>query len=138
MMLLTPVLIGLVAGVLSGLLGVGGGVVVIPILVLGFQMTQHLAQGVSLAVIIPTALTGLITFHRKGLIEYKMAGLLAAGSMAGILISGNFVHLIPSLMLKKVFGGFLALIGLRMLMNKNHARQKNNDPRKMEDNDGKE
>lgn len=118
MMLLIPILIGLTMGVVSGLLGIGGGAVTIPILVLGFQMTQHAAQGVSLAIIIPTALTGLITFHRKGLIDYKMAGLLAAGSIAGVLTSAGFVHLIPALILKKIFGVFLIFIGFKMLRNK--------------------
>lgn len=114
--MLIPIFIGFLTGILSGLLGVGGGVILIPMLVLGLHMVQHLAQGISLVVIIPTALTGLITFHRKGLIDYHMAGLLAIGSIIGIMISGAYVHLIPSLILKKCFGFTLVLIGLRMLI----------------------
>jgi uncharacterized protein len=111
-----PVFVGLIMGVLSGLLGVGGGIVLIPILVLGFGMTQHLAQGISLAVIIPTAITGLINFHRKGLIDYRMAGLLALGSTVGTSLSANYVHLIPGATLTKVFGVFLTVVGMRMIL----------------------
>jgi uncharacterized membrane protein YfcA len=132
-MLIIPILIGIAAGGLSGLLGIGGGAVVVPSLVLGLGTTQHLAQGVSLAVIIPTALTGLWTFHRKGLIMYKTAGIMAVGAIFGVLISSFYVHLIPSLMLKKYFGFFLAIVGLRMLMTAGIADKKVNPCQKMED-----
>lgn len=137
MILLAPVLIGLAAGILSGLLGVGGGSILIPALVLGYHMPQHLAQGISLAVIIPTAITGLITFHRKGLIAYKMAGLLAAGSMIGILVSGNYVHLIPAPILKKFFGVFLAIMGFRTLTTADTGDCDNINTREIGDNDEK-
>jgi uncharacterized protein len=116
MITLIPVFVGLIMGVLSGLLGVGGGIVLIPILVLGFGISQHLAQGISLAVIIPTAITGLINFHRKGLIDYRMAGFLALGSIIGTSLSANYVHLIPGVTLTKVFGAIIAVIGMRMIL----------------------
>lgn len=133
MTLIITVLIGLAAGGLSGLLGIGGGAIVVPALVLGLGITQHLAQGVSLAVIIPTSIAGLFNFHRKGLIIYRMAAWLAVGSIAGMLISAYYVHFIPSFILKKYFGIFLALVGVRMLID-----QKANHCPEMEDNNGKE
>lgn len=115
MTLMITVLVGLIMGISSGLMGVGGGIILIPMLVLGFGLNQHLAQGISLAVIIPTAISGLITFHRKGLVDYPRAGLLAIGAVVGALCSAGYVHYIPAAILKKVFGVFLAIIGARLL-----------------------
>lgn len=134
MALVAPLLIGVVTGVLSGLLGVGGGMIIIPALVLWLGTTQHLAQGVSLAVIVPTALAGLVNFHRKGLVSYSMAGWLTAGSIAGILLSSNFVHLVPPLMLKKLFGVFLIIVGLRMFFSKDVTDCQQRIEQEMEDN----
>lgn len=118
MTLIIPVLVGLIMGISSGLMGVGGGIILIPVLVLGFGITQHLAQGISLAVIIPTAIAGLITFHRKGLVDYPRASLLATGAVVGALCSAGYVQYIPEAILKKVFGVFLAIIGISMLFSK--------------------
>lgn len=121
--MILPIATGLIMGIMSGLMGVGGGIILIPILVLGFGITQHLAQGVSLAVIIPTAISGLITFHRKGLVNYPMARLLALGAVVGALCSASYVHYIPAVLLKKLFGAGLAIIGIRMLLAKPQPAQ---------------
>jgi len=115
MSLVIPVLVGLIMGISSGLMGVGGGIILIPVLVLGLGKAQHLAQGISLAVIIPTAISGLITYHRKGLIDYPKARLLAIGAVVGALISAGYVHEIPAEILKRAFGVVLAIIGASML-----------------------
>jgi uncharacterized membrane protein YfcA len=132
MTVLLPIITGLIMGVLSGLLGVGGGIILVPMLVLLFGTSQHLAQGISLAVIIPTAISGLINFQRKGLIDYKMAGLLALGSIVGAYISAHYVVFITSAVLKKIFGGFLAVTGVRMLLapTKKASEAKNEDEKK--------
>lgn len=109
---------GLSAGLMSGIFGVGGGVVLIPMLVLFLGLEQHLAQGISLLFIIPTALSGLWHLYRQKLVEVNVAVLIAAGSIVGILISGNFVQNIPAAELKKLFGAFVIYSGVRMVLPK--------------------
>lgn len=107
--------LGLFGGVLSGLLGIGGGVVMVPLMVLVLGMAQHIAQGVSMLVIIPTALVAIWHFHKDKLVDYRMAALLAAGAVSGALISSNFVQYIPAADLKKLFGVFVIYTGIRMI-----------------------
>lgn len=107
--------LGLFGGVLSGLLGIGGGVVMVPLMVLVLGMAQHIAQGVSMLVIIPTALVAIWHFHKDKLVNYRMAALLAAGAVCGALISANFVQYIPAADLKKLFGVFVIYTGIRMI-----------------------
>jgi uncharacterized membrane protein YfcA len=107
--------VGLVGGVLSGLLGIGGGVVMVPLMVFVLGIGQHMAQGISMLVIIPTAAVALWHFHKDKLVDYRMAGLLALGAISGTLISANFVQYIPASDLKKLFGIFIIYTGVRMV-----------------------
>jgi uncharacterized membrane protein YfcA len=107
--------VGLVGGVLSGLLGIGGGVVMVPLMVFVLGIGQHMAQGISMLVIIPTAAVALWHFHKDKLVDYRMAGLLALGAISGALISANFVQYIPASDLKKLFGIFIIYTGVRMV-----------------------
>jgi uncharacterized membrane protein YfcA len=107
--------IGLVGGVLSGLLGIGGGVVLIPMMVFFLGIAQHTAQGISMLVIIPTALVALWHFHKDKLVDYRMAGMLALGAVSGALVTANFVQYIPGGDLKKLFGVFIIYTGIRMV-----------------------
>ncbi len=118
MTLLLTLAIGLVGGVLSGLLGIGGGVVLIPMMVFILGIAQHTAQGISMLVIIPTALVALWHFHKDKMVDYRMAGLLALGAVSGALITANFVQYIPGNDLKKLFGVFIIYTGIRMVMAK--------------------
>lgn len=106
---------GLVAGILSGLLGVGGGLILIPIMIFLLGMSQHTAQGISLLVIIPTAMTGLWHLHKAKLINYHLAMYLALGSIIGALVSANFVQYIPAQRLKLIFGCFVIFMGAKTL-----------------------
>jgi hypothetical protein len=108
-------LLGLIGGILSGLMGVGGGVVLVPMMVLILGITQHTAQGISMMVIIPTALVGIWHFHKEKIVNYRMAGYLATGAVCGALISSNFVQYIPAADLKKIFGVFIIYTGIRMI-----------------------
>jgi uncharacterized membrane protein YfcA len=109
---------GLSTGILSGLLGVGGGVVLVPMMVFLLGTEQHLAQGISMLFIIPTALSGLYHLVRCKLVNAKVAMLIAAGSLVGTLVSANFVQYIPAADLKKMFGAFVIISGIRMVMPK--------------------
>lgn len=107
--------IGAAAGVLSGLLGIGGGAVMVPAMTLLMGLSQHVAQGTSLLVIIPTAISGSITHFRMGNIRLNTAGWLSVGGVVGA-VAGAFLALAsPDQLLRLLFGAYLALTGVRML-----------------------
>jgi uncharacterized membrane protein YfcA len=107
--------VGAVAGVLSGLLGIGGGAIMVPAMTLLMGLSQHLAQGTSLLVIIPTAISGSITHFRMGNIRMETAAWLSAGGVVGA-VGGAFLALAsPDAILRLLFGCYLAFTGLRML-----------------------
>jgi uncharacterized membrane protein YfcA len=103
-------------GLLSGLLGIGGGVVLVPMLVLFVGTAQHLAQGVSLLVIIPASISGLLALRCGGLLNSKAVLWLAAGAVLGAVVSANFVTKLPDGLLKKLFGVFVIYAGAKMVM----------------------
>lgn len=108
--------IGIVVGVFSALFGVGGGVVMVPVLVLGFGFDQHLAQGTSLAVIVPAAVAGAAAHHRRGFLDVRSALLLAAGGVAGVLLGAEIALGTSADLLRDLFGGFLVLVGVRLVI----------------------
>jgi uncharacterized membrane protein YfcA len=107
--------VGAVAGVLSGLLGIGGGAVMVPAMTLLMGLSQHMAQGTSLLVIIPTAISGSITHFRMGNIRVRTAGWLSVGGVVGSVAGAVLALASPDQLLRLLFGGYLAFTGLRML-----------------------
>lgn len=113
------ILLGLTAGVLSGLVGIGGGILIVPSLVLLFGMTQHQAQGTSLAVLIPpVGILAAMTYYKEGLIDLRVAGLICAGFVIGALFGAKISISLSDAVMKKVFGGILLLVSLKMIFNK--------------------
>ena len=108
-------LVGAVAGVLSGLLGIGGGAVMVPAMTLLMGLTQHVAQGTSLLVIIPTAISGSITHFRMGNIRLETAAWLSAGGIVGAVAGASLALASPDAILRLLFGCYLAFTGARML-----------------------
>jgi uncharacterized protein len=108
------VLGGLVIGVLSGLMGVGGGIFLVPLLVLGFGFAQHLAQGTSLAAIIPTSIAGAVTHDRLGNVDRRAALWLAAGGVVGALAGALVAVQLRRLLLVRIFGAFLIYSAYRI------------------------
>ena len=105
---------GLLTGVVSGLLGVGGGTILIPAAVLILGASQHLAQGVSLAVIIPTALMGAYGYYMRNNVDTEKAFYLAAGAIFGAYLGSVLACSISSYHLKIVFGIFLIVVALKI------------------------
>lgn len=107
--------VGLLAGVLSATLGVGGGVVFVPALVtlLGFE--QQLAQGTSLAVILPTVVIGTSVHARAGRVDWNIAVAAGTGGVFGGIIGAQIALGLPESILSRLFAGFLFLMALRML-----------------------
>lgn len=111
------VLIGFAGGVVSGFFGVGGAVVIVPALVFFMGMSQHKAQGTSLAALLaPVGFLGFWEYYRKGNADLRSGLLIAVGLFIGAFIGGYFAQLLPAPAMRKAFGGFLILIGLRMLL----------------------
>ena len=108
-------LIGIFAGLMVGMMGVGGGapVVVLTSLLLGYS--QHLAQGTALLVMIPTAAVAAISHYRSGLIEWRWTLVLAAGGVVGALLGSSLALHIHGPVLRYMFALFLVIVGLRMI-----------------------
>ncbi len=121
------VALGVCAGVVSGMLGVGGGVVIIPALVLVMGLPQKSAQGMCLAAMIPMVAVGAIRYKLNPSIEVNMASaaLLALGGVAGAFVGVEIVTRLPGNVLRKVFACFIIAVGLRMLFTPGKARPAN-------------
>jgi len=111
-------LVGALAGVLSGLLGIGGGAIMIPAMTLLMGLSQHVAQGTSLLVIIPTAISGSITHFRMGNIRLKTAGWLSVGGVVGAVAGASLALASPDQLLRLLFGGYLTFTGLQMMQSR--------------------
>jgi len=109
------VVIGFGAGVLGALMGVGGGIVYVPALVTLYGFEQHLAQGTSLAVIVPTAVVAAITHSRRGQVDWRLALLLGGGGLAGGWAGARLALALDAPLLRMLFASFLVLMALRML-----------------------
>lgn len=114
-LIIGAVLIGIAAGTLSGLLGIGGGLVIVPMVAIALMQTQHVAQGVSLAVIVPTSIAGAVTHYRKGNTDVRMAVLLAIGAVCGSIIGSTVANQLNDATLRKVFAIVLVILGYRAL-----------------------
>jgi len=112
-------LLGLAAGILSGLVGIGGGILIVPALVFIFGFSQQQAQGTTLALLVPPiGILAAWTYYKHGFVDIKVAAIIAAGFIVGSLLGARFVTGLPNSTLEKVFGTFLILIGLKMVFGK--------------------
>lgn len=107
--------IGLVSGITSGLFGVGGGIIMVPAMIYFMSMTPHRSVGTSLAVIIPTALMGTFQHNRQDNVDWRVALTLAPLAIIGANLGARLAELLSAGNLKRAFGGFLILVGLRLL-----------------------
>jgi len=113
------VLIGLLAGIASGLIGIGGGVVIIPALVYLFGLTQHQAQGTTLAILIPPiGLLAAWTYYKCGYVNLTIAAFVCLGFFIGGFFGARLATGLPTQVLRKVFGSAMLLISLYMIFSK--------------------
>lgn len=117
--ILSLVIIGIMAGILSGLVGVGGGVVMVPMLVLFLGFSQHQAQGTSLAVlVVPVTAIAVYNYYKEGYIDWRYATIIAVFFVIGGYFGSKLAINIDQKMLKKIFGVVLLLIAGKMLLEK--------------------
>jgi hypothetical protein len=109
-------LIGLVAGTFGGLVGLGGGVVMIPLMVGFLKMSQHKAHGTSLVALVFTGISGAITYALNGSIDIVASVLIATTAIFTARGGARYAHALPEWKLKKAFGGFLILVSALLLL----------------------
>lgn len=109
-------LIGIFSGMLSGLVGVGGGIVIVPCLVYFLAFSQKMAQGTSLAVLtLPVVFLGMYQYYKQGQVDYKFAIIIAIGFCIGSLFGGKIALSISDGLLKKIFAVILILVACKIL-----------------------
>jgi uncharacterized protein len=114
---LTLIAIGLVAGVLSGMFGIGGGLIIVPALLLLVKMEQFSALGTSLAALIPpVGLLGAFEYYRNGHINIKYAAIIAAGLFIGAYFGARITLGMSPEVVKKIYAVFLLCVAARMLI----------------------
>jgi uncharacterized protein len=111
---LLVIISGFVVGALSGSMGVGGGILLVPLMVLGFGFAQHLAQGTSLAAIVPTSIVGAYTHDRARNVDRQAAAWLSAGGLIGALAGALIAVHLPRELLVRLFGALLLFSAYRI------------------------
>jgi uncharacterized membrane protein YfcA len=109
-------IIGLLAGFISGGLGVGGGIIIVPALVFILGFTQHEAQGISLGIMLaPIGLIAFLNYHKEGYTNLRYSLLILAAFFIGSYLGSKLALQIPAASLKKIFGGLVLIAGIRMI-----------------------
>jgi uncharacterized membrane protein YfcA len=108
--------LGLIIGAVSGLAGIGGGIFLIPALVMLYGFTQHQAVGTTLAVMVPpVTLFAAVEYYRRGHVDLKVTLVLTVAILLGSWGTARFAHHVPEIWLKRLFGALLLLISARFL-----------------------
>jgi len=110
------VVVGLLAGILSGLVGLGGGVIIVPVLVFLLGFSQHQATGTSLGILLlPAGIFAVINYYQKGLIDVRVVLLIFVGFLAGGWLGSKISLSVNETVLKKIFAVVLLLIAGKVL-----------------------
>ncbi|GAB6875948.1 sulfite exporter TauE/SafE family protein [Thermaerobacter litoralis] len=109
-----PVMAGFLVGGVNGLLGVGGGTLLVPALVYWFGLPDHRAHGTSILVVGLTSIISAWVYARRGLVEPALAWQVALGGMVGAALGARWMERLRPRALRRVYGWFLLLLGLRM------------------------
>ena len=113
--MIISLLVGLVSGLFGGLVGLGGGVIMIPLMVRFFRFSQHQAHGTSLMALVFTGLSGAVTYYFNGSVDVLAAALLAASAIFTARFGAMYAHALPEWKLKMAFGFFVICVSLLLL-----------------------
>ena len=114
--LLIIILIGLVAGMLSGMVGVGGGIIIVPALVFFLGFSQHQAQGTSLGILLlPAGIFAVMNYYKQGFIDVKVVAILFVGFVIGGFLGSKISLTLSEAAIKKIFAMVLVVIAGKML-----------------------
>jgi uncharacterized membrane protein YfcA len=110
------ILIGVASGMLSGFVGVGGGLIIVPALVLFLEFSQKMAQGTSLAILLlPVGILAVTEYYKHGYIDIKIALIISAGFVVGGFVGSKIALVLPQDTIKKVFAIFMLIVAIKML-----------------------
>lgn len=110
-------------GVLSGLLGIGGAIVLIPILIFGFGFPQARAQGTSIGALVPPiGIFAAMQYYRNGLLDVRAAALLAFGFLFGALLGAGLVPYVSQIWLKRIFASILVYVAVQLILTSENKR----------------
>ena len=111
--------LGLITGTCSGLVGIGGGTLLTPALIYLFGFEQHLAQGTTLALLVPPiGLMGALTYYQQGYVNLKVVAFICVGFFIGNLLGAKLAIELPEILLKKAFGTIILIIAIKMILSK--------------------
>lgn len=111
------IILGIVAGVCGGMFGIGGGTILIPALVYLFGLTQHQAQGTTLAIMVPPiGLLAALRYYYSGNVKLNMAAFICLGFFVGGFFGAQLIQGLPEPLLRRMFGVFLLAVSLRMIL----------------------
>lgn len=111
--------VGLAAGFLSGLVGIGGGIIVVPVLVYLLAMNQKTAQGTTLFMfLLPVGLLGVYNYYKAGHVDFKYAAIMAITFIVGSYFGSKTAITLDTKLVKQIFGAVIILVGLKMLSGK--------------------
>jgi uncharacterized protein len=109
-------LLGIIAGSLSGLIGIGGGVIIVPALIFLFGLSQHQAQGTTLALLVPPiGILGAWVYYKQGYVDLKIAAVICIGFFLGSMFGAKLATSLSNILLQRIFGIALLLISLKMI-----------------------
>jgi uncharacterized membrane protein YfcA len=113
------IILGIAGGTLSGMFGIGGGIILVPALVYIFGLSQHQAQGTSLAALLPpVALFAVMRYYANGNVKIGIAALICVGFLLGGLIGATVVQNWSAVTLKRLFGVLMFLVSVKMILGK--------------------
>ena len=113
------VILGLVAGIFGGMFGIGGGIILIPALVYLFGLTQHQAQGTTLAILVPPiGLLAAWRYWQAGDVKLGMAALVCLGFFIGGFFGAQLAQSVSDPLMRKLFGAFLFIVSINMIFGK--------------------
>lgn len=114
--IVTLIAIGLAAGTLSGLVGIGGGIVIVPALVYFLQFSQKDAQGISLGILLlPVGILGVMQYYKQGYVDIKVVAVISLAFIVGSLFGSKLALTLPDEKLKKIFAVCMLLLALKIL-----------------------
>lgn len=122
-MILVLVIIGLVSGALSGLIGVGGGIIIVPALVFFLSFTQKEAQGTSLGILLlPVGILGAFQYYKEGQMDLRVVLIVSLGFLVGNYFGSKLSLSLPDAILKKIFAAILVLIAIKIFFIDNNNK----------------
>ncbi len=114
--LLILLAVGLAAGFLSGMVGIGGGIIIVPVLVYFLGFTQHQAQGTTLFMfLLPIGILGVMNYHKQGYVDYKTALIICSTFIFGSYFGSKLSISLDQKTVKQIFGAIIILLGAKML-----------------------